>query len=311
MKTNAQAKSLVIDQDSPIWKAIAEDNLSKLEELVASGTPLNTESKDGIRPVHYAAKKGALECLKYIIKKGGVSVAELDRFEYQPLHYAAFEGCLNTTEFLVDYGACIEACDLLNKQTPLHMAASWGELAIVKYLVEHKANINARDSHGNQTPLHLAAMEGNTDAASYLIEQGSDIAAYGGYNKQTPLHMTALGGHVSTIKLLLNSAKDKGIDIINLQDIDGNTALHLAFFEAKNEAADCLIENGADITITNSQGVTAVDIAQNAGFLNVLKQAVENPNPYLNESGEGVAPSCLSNDDEADLAGSINEFDHS
>ena len=79
---------------SPIWNIIERDNVVELRKLISKGAFINIERQSGIKPIHYAAKKGALKCLQYIIEEGGISVEELDRHGHQPLHHAAYEGSL-------------------------------------------------------------------------------------------------------------------------------------------------------------------------------------------------------------------------
>jgi 26S proteasome non-ATPase regulatory subunit 10 len=73
-----------------------------------------------------------------------------------------------------------------NGQTALHFAASKSNLDVARRLVAHKASARTRDKRG-----------------------------------QLPLHRAAAVGGVPMIKLLLENRSP-----VNMQDIDGLTALH-------------------------------------------------------------------------------------
>lgn len=51
---------------------------------------------------------------------------------------------------------------------------------------------------------------------------------------------------------------------IDAQDEDGNTALHIAAGNINSRAIKALLEAGADPTLTNNDGLTALDIAEEA-----------------------------------------------
>ena len=72
------------------------------------------------------------------------------------------------------------------------------------------------------TPLHYAAASGNNDIVRMLVERAAYIDAESP-NKTTPLMMAARGGHIMTVKLLL----DEGADATLKNDL-GMTAIDFA-----------------------------------------------------------------------------------
>jgi len=54
---------------------------------------------------------------------------------------------------------------------------------------------------------------------------------------------------------------------VNLQDLDGNTALHIATLNNNIDVVKLLLENGADKEIKNKNEKTALDFAKKAWFL--------------------------------------------
>ena len=58
---------------------------------------------------------------------------------------------------------------------------------------------------------------------------------------------------------------------LNLEDNEGNTALHYALREYAESAARYLVKKGADYSRPNNDGETAMDIAVEKGFESVLE----------------------------------------
>ena len=106
-------------------------------------------------------------------------------------------------------------------RTDLDNAVAVDDVATVKYLLNDGANVNGKNPDG-YGPLHFAAYYGRTESARLLIEKGADI------NRKseaygTPLIVAAYYGHKDFVKLLL----EKGADT-TVTDADGKTALNYA-----------------------------------------------------------------------------------
>jgi len=70
-----------------------------------------------------------------------------------------------------------------------------------------------------------------------------------------------------TVKLYLQSlAKLCDYNIVSLQDIDGNTALHVAVLHHRNEGVSILLDAGADPTLYNSMCFSPILEAAKNGF---------------------------------------------
>lgn len=133
--------------------------------------------------------------------------------------------------------------------TPILLAADVGELQIIDLLLKAGARINARDDMGI-TPLIVAAVRGRATTIDFLLTHGADP------NSQTASGGTALmaaagEGNLEVVKRLLkaeakvNTATDRGV-----------TALMGAADDA--ELVEALIDAGADLDLTDSNGWTAV-----------------------------------------------------
>ena len=103
-------------------------------------------------------------------------INEKDREGFTPLHWAAEKGHLSVVEYLLHRGADFQ--DRIKGQSYLHWAAEEGHLSVVEYLVDQKADINAQSSgYPSGTPLHLAVHNGHLSVVEYLVNQKADINA--------------------------------------------------------------------------------------------------------------------------------------
>ena len=76
-----------------------------------------------------------LDTIRVLVKECGASVHLPDKLGGTPLHYAASRGSLDIVRFLVENGAFVGAVDF-DGQTPLRRAAANGHKEVVRFLLE-------------------------------------------------------------------------------------------------------------------------------------------------------------------------------
>lgn len=176
-----------------------------------------------------------------------------------------------------------EAClDELNSKgfAALHYAANRGEDDQVKTLLTSKANVNVKASN-NATPLYWAVKKGNYELCKLLIENGAQQQHSNYKNKKfTPLHLAiAESKDEKLIKLLILNFSFCGFlyqkSSLDLQDDEGNTPAHLAAFTNQPEILRLLIQQKANITIENNEGVTVKSL--------ILKKSADYSETYSKE----------------------------
>ncbi|UZJ52410.1 hypothetical protein CBS101457_001730 [Exobasidium rhododendri] len=126
---------------------------------------------NGLVPIHYAAREGRVEILKWLVEEAGALVEMEDREGETALHKASLAGKLPALTYLLSSGAeanCVDA----DGWTPLHNACSRGYLDIVKVLVEKNASlINVKGGRGGWTSLMSAASHGFLPIVRYLTSK--------------------------------------------------------------------------------------------------------------------------------------------
>jgi ankyrin repeat protein len=104
----------------------------------------------------------------------------------------------------------------------------------------------------DESVLMLAALKGFLPLVKQLVENDADVNKPG----WTPLHYAASGGHVSIVEFLLENSA-----YIDAESPNGSTPLMMAAMYGSPESVKVLIQAGADLTIKNQLGLTALDFA--------------------------------------------------
>ncbi|KAJ5594953.1 uncharacterized protein N7459_001161 [Penicillium hispanicum] len=108
--------------------------------------------------------------------------------------------------------------------TALHLSAAVSDTNTM-ILIQHGANVRAKDCHG-RTPMHYAAQAGQSNVVGLLTESYLQQAIPVddlSTKRRSPLHEASRSGCSEAVKLLLDTGADP-----SLQDERGRTALHAA-----------------------------------------------------------------------------------
>jgi ankyrin repeat protein len=115
-----------------------------------------------------------------------------------------------------------------------------------------KTNVEVRTAK-DESPLMLAALKGHKELVRKLIARGGDVNKPG----WTPLHYAATSGELEIMALLLEEHA-----YIDAESPNKTTPLMMAAHYGTPEAVKMLLNEGADPTIRNELGMTAIDFAQ-------------------------------------------------
>lgn len=123
---------------------------------------------------------------------------------------------------------------------------------VIDVLLESPATrVEVRTSK-DESPLMLAALRGHLDVCEKLIRREADVNKPG----WTPLHYAATNGHLDVMRLLLDSHA-----YIDAASPNGSTPLMMAAMYGTTDAVKLLLEAGADPTLKNALGLSAIDFA--------------------------------------------------
>jgi len=111
--------------------------------------------------------------------------------------------------------------------------------------------VDLRNAH-DETPLMMASIKGLDLLAKLLIDRDADVNKTG----WTPLHYAASNGRLVVMNLLLDHHA-----YVDAPSPNGTTPLMMAAMYGSPSAVKLLPEAGADPTIRNDLGLSAVDFA--------------------------------------------------
>ncbi len=259
-------------------------------QILSEGAGTNEEDDFGYTPLMFASMHGMKDCLVEMLKQKGCRINKREQSMHTALHFAAKKGQVECTEMLLNNGAMVNVADDWG-QTPLMMGVISGSTDTVKMLLMHRARLDMTDLH-SMDALMYAAREGHKDIILLLIEHDADV---NNVVKTSPLHQAALYGHVECVKVLLRAGAHPNLRDIHhiipmtlathtdkhevvallLQHESHRENINVAFAAAvKSNAIHCLevlLANGASPRTADVQGVPAFFNAVALNHADVVK----------------------------------------
>ncbi|XP_037451126.1 putative ankyrin repeat protein RF_0381 [Triticum dicoccoides] len=189
-----------------------------------------------------------------------------------PLHFAARGGNLPMVSLLIDLAnsqginngkGLLETQNKL-KETALHEAVRIENNDMVNLLMTHAPELATIPAEGT-SPLYLAILMENKIVAKTLYELSSGVLPYSGPNGQNALHVAVQRSQADRKKTAIVDYACRNISlswILNIQDKDGNTALHIAIRKRSMRMFCSLLGNRqVHLNLMNEKGETPSDIA--------------------------------------------------
>lgn len=254
--------------------------------------------------IHDAAENGDLETVKKLISENPAMLEAPDREGKTPLHYAAAKGHLNVVEFLVSKGANVNARNS-SGATPLYLAKGFGRKDVVEFLTKHGATaeiirpkpaaakpvsreVTPIAEEGKKTalvssplpvafPLIEAIKANNVEKVELLIKANTNLVNIADNSTMSPIHHAAENGNLGIVELLEKHGAD-----LNSKTDKGWTPLHFAVVRGRTNIVQYLISRKVDVNQQTTAGITplmlAAGIAYNPEIVKLLIQAGANVN---------------------------------
>lgn len=306
-------------QDASLAELVRAGDRDAALELIRLGADVNAALADGSTALHYAVHNVDEELTEVLLSREA-DPAVKNRYGAAPLTEAVRIANAKLVGMLLAAGADPEAVNA-DGQTALMLAASTGVTEVAELLLEAGANVNAMEQWRGQTALMWAAANGHGAMSELLLAHGADVsvrAAVNDWGSQitsepraqyrpvgglTPLLYAARSGCEPCIEAMLAAGAD-----INLPTPEAVTPLMLAIDNYRYNAAQLLLERGANPHVWDWYGRTALyiatdmnsygpgetrgggELAEGTTALDLMRMLLEagvNPDPQLNHHRPG------------------------
>jgi ankyrin repeat protein len=237
-----------------IVEAARRGDAATVRSLVGRRVDVNAPARDGATALHYAVQRDDLPVIELLLKAGANANAA-NRHGVTPLSLAALNGSGAAVGKLIAGGADPKAA-MAGGETALMTAARSGNVAALRALIAGGADVSARVGNTGQTALMWAASRNNTEAVKLLLEAGADLNARTGRTAPAP---KSDGAAAAANALVTNF--EGGRSMFNSAPVTGFTAYLFAVRSGSVEAVKALLDAGANVNDTVSDGSTALMLA--------------------------------------------------
>jgi len=270
------SNSEVPEHAALFFEACAAGDVETLRRVLVSDPGLTHRRQDdafGGMGLHAAAKRGHVDAVRLLLKRGADPNARDTGDNATPLHFAAGGGHVETVRALLDAGADVHGDGDAHDGGVIGWAAREGNEAVVALLLER----------GARHHIFSAMAMGDMDVVEKLVEQDRDSLSRrrsrfeGG---QTPLHAAlappdGLGGRAPDypmLGLLIRLGAD-----VEARDDKGRTPMAIAMLRGDREAMRLLKAAGAEGPQPTAPSNLRSDMAGIAGSIKKCVAAINVP----------------------------------
>ncbi|KAF8039216.1 hypothetical protein BT93_B1694 [Corymbia citriodora subsp. variegata] len=244
--------------NTPLHEAVWNGHRDVVQVLISEDLqPMYMKNKEGKCAVSLAVESGDVKVL-------GVLLAEpLDPSRIQgvsPVHAAVLHGKLDMLREISRRNPELFGLKDDRGGTPLHLAAYINYYDGIRFLLEKFASSAVEYDRDGHFPIHVACKQGHVQAIKELVQQWPDPMELINRHGQNILHVCTMHGRIQAMKYILRNANLE--KLINENDNDGNTPLHLATLPWQPVALLHLLQDKrADLELVNNECLTALDFA--------------------------------------------------
>ncbi|KAM3085736.1 hypothetical protein ACMFMG_002801 [Clarireedia jacksonii] len=236
---------------------------------------INLKDNDGWTPLYSSAYSASPELVSMILKTETADLNVRNALGETPIHGACYRDTADVLKLLLQKDkeegkSTIELADS-HGWTPLHTACDIGKIDMVKTLLNHYAKAGRRDLDG-KTSLHIASAGGASEIVSLLLNYDETLLDLVDSESKTALHLAAEERHATVVQTLVDSGAK-----VDLSDSEGCTALILSCSSLRSEVADKNDEKTVELLAKKTEDINHVD---NEGYT-ALNWAIRVSEPKL------------------------------
>ncbi|XP_057326697.1 ankyrin-1-like [Microplitis mediator] len=268
-------------------------NETILELLLSKGADINAVTANGINPLHVAACRNNVECVKIILNNNR-DVDYLARTTadegFTPLHFACIFGCHDVAEFILNINADINIFSYDNS-LPIHIAVSKGHDKVVELLLNHGANVDSLFDNTlcHKTLLFTAVVNGDFKIVEHLLKFSPDIT----YKCNIDSLKVAIRSFRDESKAISEALLDYGFKL-DFDDVDSGQLIYVAVEKGLVGIVKDVIKAGINITELRdstflSRGFTLLHSAVINKHLEIVKLLIDKVD-INTKDGFGLTP---------------------
>ncbi|CAN6969859.1 unnamed protein product [Brassica rapa subsp. trilocularis] len=271
-------------------------NIVVRSEQILVGNIFSVSNNDGFTALHLALKGNHVAVSLQLVREDQSTCFLLDKEGVSSLYMAAEAGHVSLVEHMLQglsasfvgksvvcaavksknldvLRAVLESdSDLVDSRdedgrTPLAFAASIGYDIGVEHMLTRfgsSTQIAYIESEDGSFPIHsacVASRKTRNAALKVILKHHPDTIEMLNSKGQNVLHVAAENGNAGAVGYLLRKADVKRL--INEQDLEGNTPLHLASINSHPKVVSLFIHDSrVDLKVLNHKGSTALDAAE-------------------------------------------------
>ncbi|CAH1250610.1 SHANK1 [Branchiostoma lanceolatum] len=189
-----------------------EGSTDMIVTLVEGGAHKDFRAKDGMTPLHRAARKGNYRALKSLLELGSSPDYKDARNLTSLYHCCMMGGNPTCCEVLLHNHADPHVTDEQGWQ-PMHQACRHGHVQHLEHLLFYGADHTAQNASGN-TPLHICALYNQEPCTRVLLFRGArrDVK---NYSNQTPFQVAAVAGNFDLGEII---KKHESQDVVQFRE---------------------------------------------------------------------------------------------
>lgn len=283
----AQLSSSAFDAVS--WALIEKvDNKTVKYLLTKKENDVNKLTHDGRTYIFWAAYKGNLSMMQYLVRKGAKTDI-IDSHGYSLLNFAATTGQLDTKlyDFCIEHGAKVTKEKNHSGANALLLVAPFiKDIKLIDYFTSKGLNLHSTDNNGNGI-FNYAAKKGNIELLQQLIDLGVSHKNLNSENGNAMLFACqGTRGHTNTLEVY-QFLESVGVNP-NVKTKSGTTPLHSIAYRNKDLSIyKYFISKNVDPNQTNEDGNTALMNATNGNDLSIVTYLAKRTKAINHQNKDG------------------------
>lgn len=262
--------------NTPLHACVRWDAKNSAMKLIQLKADLNAQNLAGKTPLSQAARSSRI-AMANLLLESGANIDAYDATGRTVLMDAIQSGNGSIVSLLLRKGASPLVQEMYGRNA-YHEAAESGNIELIKLVQDAGGNPLSRDAHGT-TPFSLVILKGDNVIKAVLGTNSRLIDSDG----NTPLHIAIeKKADPSVLSLLLSMNYP-----VNTRNREGIIPLVIAAKNGMKEHVQLLIEQGADIYLTDNSGECALSIALTKQTA-LLDSMVKYAGKKVDIAGEGI-----------------------